>query len=154
MPLANHDEDQVQELLTNPNMVLGLSDAGAHASQLCDACQATHLLGRWVREKKVLRLEEAIRMLTSRPAEVFGIRDRGTLALERAADIVIFDPDTVAAGPLRRVNDLPAGEPRLVSDAVGIDAVIVNGVVVREQGHDALQPSTPLPGRLLRNGRG
>jgi len=73
MPLANHDEDQVQELLTNRNMVLGLSDAGAHASQLCDACQATHLLGRWVREKKVLSIEEAVRMLTSRPAEVFGI---------------------------------------------------------------------------------
>lgn len=153
MPLANHDEDQVQELLTNPNMVLGLSDAGAHASQLCDACQATHLLGRWVREKKVLKLEEAVRMLTSRPAEVFGIRDRGTLAIGMPADVVVFDPETVAAGPLRRVNDLPAGEPRLVSDALGIEAVVVNGVLVREHGEDALQSTDRMPGRLLRNGR-
>ncbi|RYY96634.1 MAG: hypothetical protein EOO24_20915, partial [Comamonadaceae bacterium] len=133
MPLANHDEDQVEELLANPAMVLGLSDAGAHASQLCDACQATHLLGRWVREKKALGLEQAVRMLTSRPAEVFGIQDRGVLAVGRPADVVVFDPETVAAGPLRRVNDMPAGEPRLVSDGIGIDLVIVNGVVVREQ---------------------
>ncbi|MBC5767057.1 N-acyl-D-amino-acid deacylase family protein [Ramlibacter albus] len=154
IPLANHDEDQVQELLTNPAMVLGLSDAGAHASQLCDACQATHLLGRWVREKKVLSLEQAVRMLTTRPAEVFGITDRGLLAVGRSADVVVFDPDTVAAGPLRRVNDLPAGEPRLVSDAIGVDAVIVNGVVVREQGRDALVAGDAMPGRLLRKGRG
>jgi N-acyl-D-aspartate/D-glutamate deacylase len=154
MPLANHDEDQVQELLVNRNAVLGLSDAGAHASQLCDACQATHLLGRWVREKKVLKLEEAVRMLTSRPAEVFGIRDRGTLAVGRPADIVVFDIDTVGAGPLERVNDLPANEPRLVSQASGIDAVIVNGVLVREHGRDALAPTSPMPGRLLRKGQG
>jgi len=134
-------------------MVLGLSDAGAHASQLCDACQATHLLGRWVREKKVLKIEEAVRMLTSRPAEVFGIRDRGTLAVGWPADVVVFDPESVAAGPLRRVNDLPAGEPRLVSDAIGIDAVIVNGVLVRQHGQDALRSSDAMPGRLLRNGR-
>lgn len=154
MPLANHDENQVAELLGNPAMVLGLSDAGAHASQLCDACQATYLLGRWVREKKVLGLEQAVRILTSRPAEVFGIKDRGMLAVGRPADVVVFDPDTVAAGPLRRVNDLPAGEPRLVSDAIGIDAVIVNGVVVREQGRDALAAGDAMPGRLLRKGRG
>jgi N-acyl-D-amino-acid deacylase len=144
----------VQELLVNRNAVLGLSDAGAHASQLCDACQATHLLGRWVREKKVLKLEEAVRMLTSRPAEVFGIRDRGTLAVGRPADIVVFDIGTVGAGPLERVNDLPANEPRLVSQASGIDAVIVNGVLVREHGRDALAPTSPMPGRLLRKGQG
>jgi N-acyl-D-amino-acid deacylase len=154
MPLANHDEDQVQELLTNRNMVLGLSDAGAHASQLCDACQATHLLGRWVREKKVLSIEEAVRMLTSRPAEVFGIQDRGRLAVGAPADVVVFDPQTVGAGPLTRVNDLPAGAPRLVSQAFGIDAVIVNGVVVRQDGQDAVAAGQPLPGRLLRKGRG
>jgi len=154
MPLANHDEDQVQELLTNRNMVLGLSDAGAHASQLCDACQATHLLGRWVREKKVLKLEEAVRMLTSRPAEVFGIQDRGRLAVGAPADVVVFDADTVGAGPLARVNDMPAGAPRLVSEAFGIDAVVVNGVVIRQGGRDAVDGTQPLPGRLLRKGRG
>ncbi|MBI5277653.1 MAG: amidohydrolase family protein [Burkholderiales bacterium] len=154
MPLANHDEAQVEELLLNPAMVLGLSDAGAHASQLCDACQATHLLGRWVREKKALSVEQAVRMLTSRPAQVFGIRDRGVLSVGRPADVVVFDPDAVAAGPLRRVNDMPAGEPRLVSDAIGVDAVIVNGVIVREQGRDALTAGDTMPGRLLRKGHG
>ncbi len=153
MPLANHDEEQVSELLTNPNMVLGLSDAGAHASQLCDACQATYLLGRWVREKNALSLEEAVRMLTSRPADVFGIKGRGRLVVGTAADLVVFDPQTVAAGPLVRVNDLPSGAPRLVSHPTGIDAVVVNGTLVRHHGADALKPDETLPGRLLRNGK-
>jgi len=134
-------------------MVLGLSDAGAHASQLCDACQATHLLGRWVREKQALSLEQAVRMLTSRPAEVFGISDRGRLAEGWPADIVVFDPATIGAGPLRRIHDFPGGANRLVSDASGIDAVIVNGAVLRRDGGDALDPDGTLPGQLLRHGR-
>jgi N-acyl-D-aspartate/D-glutamate deacylase len=153
MPLANHDEAQVAELLVNSNTVIGLSDAGAHASQLCDACQATYLLGHWVREKKLMSLETAVRMLSARPAEVFGIKDRGRLALGLPADVVIFDPDTVDAGPLRRVHDLPASAPRLVSDAIGVEAVIVNGVVVRRHGKDVLDATQPSPGRLLRRGQ-
>ena len=153
MAVVNYDEGEVAELLTNPHTVLGLSDAGAHASQLCDACFSTHLLGRWVREKGVLPLEEAVRMLTSRPAEVFGITDRGRLAVGMPADVVIFDPQTVAASPLRRVRDLPAGADRLVADAVGIDAVIVNGQIIRRAGEDVVDPAGPLPGKLLRSGR-
>lgn len=153
MPVANHDEDEVAELLLNPDLVLGLSDAGAHASQLCDACQATYLLGRWVREKKALPLEAAVRMLTSRPADVFGIRDRGRLVEGLAADIVVFDPDTVGAGPLKRVRDLPGNADRLVSEAEGIEAVIVNGTILRRHGRDVLGPHQRLPGRLLRQGR-
>ncbi|HEX2884973.1 N-acyl-D-amino-acid deacylase family protein [Vineibacter terrae] len=153
MPVANHDESEVAGLLLDPGMVLGLSDAGAHASQLCDACQATYLLGHWVREKQALSLETAIRMLTSRPADVFGIRDRGRLAKGMAADIVVFDPDTVGAGPLKRVRDLPGDAERLVSEAEGVDAVIVNGVVLRRAGRDVIAPDHPLPGRLLRHGR-
>ncbi len=152
IPLANHDEDEVAALLRDPDMVVGLSDAGAHASQLCDACQATHLLGHWVRDKGTLTIESAVRMLTSRPAEVFGIRDRGRLATGLHADVVIFDPDTVAAGPLKRVYDMPAGAPRLVSEAIGIEAVIVNGVVVRQHGRDVLPDAARGPGRLLRHG--
>lgn len=151
MPLANHDEDAVAELLRDPRAVLGLSDAGAHASQLCDACQATDLLGRWVRDKGVLTLENAVRMLTSRPADVFGIKGRGRLAPGLAADVVVFDPDTVGAGPLRRVRDLPGHADRLVSDASGIEAVIVNGTFVRQGGVDRLD-GTRWPGRLLRKG--
>jgi N-acyl-D-aspartate/D-glutamate deacylase len=85
---------------------------------------------------------------------VFGITDRGRLAPGLAADVVVFDPATVGAGKLRRVHDLPAGADRLVSDASGIEAVIVNGVVVRRGGRDAVASDGPLPGALLRNGRG
>jgi N-acyl-D-amino-acid deacylase len=153
MAVANNNEDEVAELLLDPHMVVGLSDAGAHASQLCDACQATYLLGRWVREKQALSLEQAVRMLTSRPAEVFGIADRGRLAEGWPADVVVFDPATVGAGPLRRIWDFPGGANRLVSDASGIDAVIVNGAVLRQNGRDRVSPGGKLPGKLLRNGR-
>ncbi|MSP44239.1 MAG: amidohydrolase [Alphaproteobacteria bacterium] len=153
MPVANADEDAVEELLNHKDTVLGLSDAGAHASQLCDGCYSTHLLSRWVREKKAITIEAAIRMLASRPAEVFGITDRGLLAVGRPADVVVIDMETVGAGPLRRVNDLPAGEERLISDATGIDAVIVNGALLRENNVNALDVvNGKLPGRLLRNG--
>ncbi|MAN61542.1 MAG: amidohydrolase family protein [Rhodobiaceae bacterium] len=152
IPVANSNEDDIAILLKDPTTVLGLSDAGAHASQLCDACFSTHLLGHWVREKKVLSLEEAVRMLTSRPAEVFGIKDRGKLEKGAPADVVVFDPDTVGASALRRVHDLPAGEDRLIADAIGVTAVVVNGTLIRENGTDMLSAGDKLPGRLLRNG--
>jgi N-acyl-D-aspartate/D-glutamate deacylase len=152
MAVFNHDEDEVAELLAEPDAVLGLSDAGAHASQLCDACFSTYLLSRWVREKQAIALPEAIRMLTSRPAEVFGITDRGRLAPGLAADVVVFDPATVGASKLRRVHDLPAGADRLVADASGIEAVIVNGTIIRRGGCDAVAADGALPGALLRNG--
>ncbi|HEX5367249.1 MAG TPA: amidohydrolase family protein [Acidimicrobiales bacterium] len=150
LAVANYDEDEVEELLGHPGTVLGLSDAGAHASQLCDACFSTFLLGHWARDRGAMPLEEAVRMLTSRPAEVMGLQDRGRLAAGLAADVVVLDPDTVAAGPLRRVEDLPAGADRLVADAVGIDTVVVNGVVVRRDGGDVLDADGPLPGRVVR----
>lgn len=151
--VANSNEDEVQELLDHPCTVLGLSDAGAHASQLCDACFSTHLLGHWVRDKGTIPIERAIRMLTSRPAEVFGIEDRGTLAEGKPADVVVFDLNNVGASPLERVYDLPAEQDRLISRAKGIDVVIVNGVVLREKNVDQIDPAQdPLPGRLLRNG--
>ncbi|HEY8517010.1 MAG TPA: amidohydrolase family protein [Candidatus Binatia bacterium] len=153
MAVANTDEAIVGELLRDPTVVLGLSDAGAHASQLCDASFSTHLLGHWVRDKGVLTLEEAIRLLTSRGADLLGLADRGRLAPGAVADVTVFDPETVGCTPLRRVRDLPAGADRLVSDAVGVRAVIVNGVVIREDGVDRVDAEGPLPGRLLRGGR-
>jgi N-acyl-D-amino-acid deacylase len=152
MAVLNYDEDVVEVLLTDPHTMLGLSDAGAHASQLCDACFSTHLLSRWVRERKALTVEEAVRRLTSEPAEVFGLTDRGLLAEGRPADVVVFDPLTVGASSLRRVEDLPAGADRLVSDAIGIDAVVVNGTIVRRDNADVVDQSGALPGRLLRGG--
>ena len=152
MAVLNTDEDEVEELLTDPNTVLGLSDAGAHASQLCDACFSTYLLSRWVREKKVLSLEKAINMLTERPAQIFGLSDRGRLEVGRPADVVVFDPEEVGTSGLRRASDLPAGAERLLADAFGIDAVVVNGSILRQAGRDRLDPKGPLPGRLLRGG--
>jgi len=154
MPIANHDEDEVEVLLKDPNVVVGLSDGGAHASQLCDACFATYLLGHWVRERGSLDLEHAIWHLTARSAEVCGISDRGRLATGLAADLVVFDPETVAAGELKRVHDLPGGADRLISEARGIDAVIVNGALLRQHNRDVIDPAGPLPGRVLRHGHG
>jgi N-acyl-D-amino-acid deacylase len=148
--IMNTDEDAVAELLRHPASMLGLSDAGAHASQLCDACAPTHLLAHWVREKGVLSLEEAVRLLTSRSADVFGIHDRGRLVEGLAADVTVFDPETVGCSPLERVHDFPGGADRLVSSAYGIEAVIVNGIPIREQGRDVVDPEGELPGQVLR----
>jgi N-acyl-D-aspartate/D-glutamate deacylase len=150
--IANTTPEVVAELLTHRASMLGLSDAGAHMSQLCDACVPTHLLARWVRDSGTLRVEEAVRLLTSRSAEVFGVSDRGRLAEGLAADVVIFDLDTIDCSPLRRVHDQPGGADRLISDAVGIDAVIVNGTPIREHGEDCVDPDGELPGSLLRGG--
>jgi len=151
MSVLNYDEDQVEELLTDPHTMIGLSDAGAHASQLCDSCFSTHLLSRWVRERKALSIEEAVRKLTTEPADIFGLPERGRLAEGRPADVVVFDAATVGCGPLERVDDQPAGADRLISRAIGIDAVVVNGVVVRRDGADAVDAAGPLPGQLLRS---
>jgi len=150
--ILNDDEEKVAQLLTQPDAMLGLTDAGAHASQLCDACAYTYTLGHWVREKQVLSLPQAVRMMTARPAEVYGLRDRGRIAVGAPADLVLFDPETVGAGALRRVNDLPGGADRLVSDASGIEMVMVGGVPIRWQGKDAIDPQGPMPGRVLRGG--
>jgi len=153
MAVMNFDEKEVAELITDPHTIIALSDAGAHASQLCDACYSTYLLGHWVRDKKTFTVEQAVHNLTQRPAEMFGITDRGLLALGRPADVVVFDPKTVGPGPLKRVYDLPAGADRLVSEASGIDVVIVNGKLIRRDGKDAIADNDKLPGRLLRHGR-
>jgi N-acyl-D-amino-acid deacylase len=147
----NHNEAGVEELITNDHTVITLSDAGAHADQLCDACYGTYLLGYWVREKGVMTLPRAIHALTQRPAQLVGLTDRGLLAIGRPADVVVFDPAMVGAAPLRRVQDLPGGGGRLIAEAIGIDAVIVNGTLLRHKGVDQVDDSA-LPGQLLRGG--
>ncbi|MCZ6729080.1 MAG: D-aminoacylase [SAR324 cluster bacterium] len=152
VPVVNYDEDEVEELLRAPGTVVALSDAGAHASQLCDACYATHLLGHWVREKGIFSVEEAVHKLTVLPAQLFGISDRGALREGLAADVVVFDAQRVGACELRRVHDLPANADRLVADATGIELVMVNGTPLRRGNRDLLDPEGALPGRLLRHG--
>jgi N-acyl-D-aspartate/D-glutamate deacylase len=153
IPLVNHDQTEVRELLDDENTIVALSDAGAHASQLCDACYSTHLLGHWSRDEGAMPLEKAVHMLTQKPAELMGITDRGLLARGRPADVVLFDPESVGATGLQRVYDQPAGQDRLVAQAKGIQAVIVNGTVIREDNADTVNPADGLPGQMLRGGK-
>ena len=147
--MVNDDEEQVGRLLTNPSMLLGLSDAGAHTSQLCDANFSTYLLQRFVRELGVLSLETAIWRLTGQPAQVYCLTGRGRLAPGMVADLVAFDPATVGTGPLERVADFPGGADRLVAPSIGIEHVWVGGHHARIDGKDVPQARH---GRLLRGG--
>jgi len=150
--LANNDPEAIAELLPEDTVLLGLADSGAHVSQLCDACFATDLLGNWVRDKQVMPMEHAIHKLTGEPASVFGLHDRGTLEVGKAADVVVFDDQTVAPGPLRRIRDFPANGERLVADRpVGVRHVIVNGTVIREDGAPNDDALATRPGKLLRS---
>lgn len=142
--LANDDPDAIAWLLPRDDVLLGLADSGAHVSQLCDACFATDLLGPWVRDREVMPLERAIHKLTAEPARVYGLDDRGVVAEGKAADLVVFDPATVAPGPLRRVWDFPADGERLVADApVGVTHTLVNGVPIRVDGEQVTPDRHP-----------
>ena len=133
--LANDDAEGVADLLQQEGCTLGLSDAGAHVGQLCDAPLPTDLLGHWVRERGVLTLEVAINKLTKVQADLFGFADRGVVREGAWADLVVFDPDTVAPGPLRRLHDFPAGAERLTADQpTGMRHLLVNGAVVQADG--------------------
>lgn len=149
--LANGDPDGIAILLKEPGCVLGLSDAGAHVGQLCDAPLPTDLLGNWVRGREVLTMEEAIRKLTSEPARLYGFEGRGQIRVGAHADIVVFDPSTVAPGPLRRVRDFPANAERLTADQpVGMHHLMVNGTVVRRNGTTVEGSFETRPGHLLK----
>jgi N-acyl-D-aspartate/D-glutamate deacylase len=114
---------------------------------LCDACYPTFLLGRWVRERQALSLEEGVRQLTSVPADFWGVRERGRLAEGLAADLVLFDPDTIDTLDAEYVHDLPGGARRLVARAKGVHYTIVAGQVLMRDG----EHQGPLPGRVLRS---
>jgi N-acyl-D-aspartate/D-glutamate deacylase len=130
--LTNDDEGEVAKLLRDEHCTLGLSDAGAHVSQLCDAPQATDLLGNWVRDRELMPLEQGVRKLTGVQADIFGFDDRGYLRQGACADVVVFDPDTIGPGPLRRVRDFPADAERLTADQPsGVTHVLVNGTPIR-----------------------
>ena len=128
--------DRMAELLNDRSVILGLGDGGAHLDMLCDSGYPTYVLGTWVRERKVLSLEEAVRRMTSDPADFFGIRQRGKIAPGMAADLVLFDPATVGSGGRpERLHDLPGGGKRMVKRSRGIEMTLVNGVVTWNQGN-------------------
>ena len=145
--LLNSDEEAVGRMLNHPHSIVSLSDAGAHLTFFNDAGFGLHLMGHWARELGSMSMSEAVRRLTSQPAQVFGMQQRGTIREGYAADLLLFDPQTVARGPKRRVFDLPGGAPRLTTDAVGVRGVWVNGRMVANA--DGLLASTPLAGELL-----
>ncbi len=145
-PIANEDHDAALELIKHPRTVVTFSDSGAHVSQLMDASLQTHLLSYWVRAKQALTLEEAVRMLSFDTATQWGFTDRGLIREGFAADLVVFDPDTVGAEMPEVVNDLPAGARRLIQRARGFSATVVNGETVLRDG----KHTGALPGRLLR----
>jgi N-acyl-D-amino-acid deacylase len=150
--LANNDPDAIAWLLPRDNVLLGLADSGAHVSQLCDACFATDLLGNWVRDRGVMSLERAVHKLTAEPAGVYGLTDRGSVEVGKAADLCVFDPAVVGPGPLRRVYDFPANGERLTADQpVGMTHVLVNGVPIRVDGEAVPEGLDSRPGKLLRS---
>ncbi|MGE0680456.1 MAG: amidohydrolase family protein [Candidatus Binatia bacterium] len=136
-----------KEMITHPHTLVGLSDGGAHADMRCEAGYSTYLLGTIVRDEQMLPLEEAIRRLTSAPAQVFGVPLRGTVATGMIADLVVFDPTTVNCGKQEAVRDFPGGGLRYIEKSTGIVHTIVNGKILFSQG----AAQSVLPGRVLRS---
>jgi N-acyl-D-aspartate/D-glutamate deacylase len=149
MELFNATEERIPELITDSRTMIGLSDGGAHVDMLCDAGYCTYLIGTWVRDKSAMTLEHAVKRITSEPANFFGIKDRGTLAVGKAADVTIFDLNTIGSGKRAEMRyDLPGGGRRLVMPAKGVNYTLVNGQVLLEDG----KHTGALPGQVLRAG--
>ena len=143
--VANSDDQRLKNLICDERVRIGLADGGAHVDMLGEAGYPTYLLGYWVRERGVMSLERAVQRITSEPAELFGISDRGRLQEGLKADVVVFDAGQV--GSDRRphlVDDLPEGGVRMVTEARGIEHVIVNGVPILSAG----SITGSLPGRI------
>src|SRR5437667_8191662 len=137
----------VERLITDDRFLIGLSDGGAHVDVLCDAGYATALLDIWVRQRQALTLEQAIHKLTAVPAALFGIPQRGTLAVGQVADLVLLDPATVTSKAPEYVQALPHNGRRLIARAEGIVGTFVAGT----QLYDHQTYTGALPGRVLRS---
>ncbi len=148
VPRANTDKAALAAALRDSRTIIGLSDAGAHLDMLCESGYTTYLLGHWVREEKALSLEHAVQRITSEPADFFGLHGRGRLKTGAAADIVIFDENTINS-PQRPtpVKDLPAGGTRLYAKAEGLSHVLVNGQILFQDG----KHTGAIPGEVLRS---
>ncbi|KOG36969.1 aminoacylase [Streptomyces resistomycificus] len=137
------------ETWQHEDVLLGGSDAGAHLDRMCGAPYTTRFIGDCLRGRRLASLEQAVKMLTDDPARLFGLRERGRIREGFHADLVLFDPERIAAGTATLVHDLPGDSPRLDSKALGIRAVWVNGVeAIRD---DVV--SGAVPGKVLRSGR-
>lgn len=152
-PIAPDNDPASWDLRTtvwdDDRAMLGGSDAGAHLDRMCGAPYTTRFVGDMLRGRQLISIEAAVRMITSDPANLFGLRERGVLAPGSWADLVVLDPATVGAGPATLVADLPGGSARLTSDAIGVEHVFVNGVeTVTDNAVTGASPGT-----VLRSGR-
>ena len=138
-----------QSLWNDADVLLGGSDAGAHLDRMCGGSYPTQFLADMIRGRQSMSLEQTVHLLTAKPAQLFGLRDRGRIDVGANADLVVFDPDTVDAAPARLVRDLPGGSARLTADATGIAHIFVNGVETVTDG----DVTGALPGTVLRSGR-
>ena len=146
-PIANENQDHVLEMIKHPRSVVTFSDSGAHVSQIMDSSLQTHLLSHWVREKEALTLEEAVKQITYNTATLWGLHDRGLLREGMAADVVVFDPETIGPNMPEVLNDLPAGAMRLKQTASGILNTVVNGEIFLTNN----EHSGATAGQLLRS---
>ena len=151
MPTDNDPDSWAlrQRTWRHEDVLLGGSDAGAHLDRMCGAPYTTRFLGDCLRGRKLVPLEQAVKMLTDDPAQLFGLRDRGRIQEGFHADLVLFDPERIDAGPATLVHDLPGDSPRLDSKAIGIVSVRVNGVETLRDD----KVTGAVPGTVLRSGR-
>ena len=144
----NGDEEAVAQIVTSPYSVPGVSDAGAHVDMDCGVDFSDVLLGKWVRQRGVLSLEQAVNRLTFFSASLLGLTDRGLIREGMAADVVVFDAETIGPGEREMVADLPGGGRRLVQRSDAVRTVIVNGQVLLQEGRH----TGDLPGRIVSGG--
>src|SRR3954453_22462021 len=137
------------EAWDHPLVLVGGSDAGSHLDRMCGAPYTTSFLADTLRGRQLISLERCVQLMTQAPARLFGLRDRGELVEGNHADVVVFDPATVATDEVKLVNDLPGGTARLFADAIGVERVIVNGTTIVNAGTQ----TGALPGTVLRSGR-
>jgi len=141
----NQNQEAVKEMILNPTVAMGLADSGAHVGQIMDASQPSWLLAHWVRDRKVISVEEAIRRWTSDTAAIFGVKDRGTLREGAFADVNVIDLEKLALEAPEYVHDFPGGAGRYVQRARGYETTLVNGRVFMRGG----EPTGELRGRML-----
>ncbi|MDX2405251.1 D-aminoacylase [Streptomyces microflavus] len=151
MPTDNDPDSWAlrQRTWKHEDVMLGGSDAGAHLDRMCGAPYTTRFLGDCLRGRKLVTLTAAVKMLTDDPARLFGLRERGRVEEGFHADLVLFDPERIDAGPATLVHDLPGDSPRLDSKAIGIVSVRVNGVETLRDD----KVTGAVPGTVLRSGR-
>ncbi len=152
-PLPSDDEPESWRLRADAwardDVLIGGSDAGAHLDRMCGAPYTTAFLADCLRGRRLVSFERAVQLITQAPAALFGLRDRGLVHEGFHADLVVLDPETVGAGDVTLVHDLPGGTARLFAPAVGVQRVLANGRTVVTGG----RATGDLPGRILRSGR-